>query len=51
VGLVGSFPGWGFAVEFKGSVSVGLESGCEDPGGEDDRVGGGVSGFMAEGGG
>jgi hypothetical protein len=31
-------------------VSVGLESGCEVPSGEDDRVGG-VSGFVAEGGG
>lgn len=51
VGLGGSLPGWVFAVEAKGSLSVGVASGCEIPGGDDDRVGGGVLGFVAEGGG
>jgi hypothetical protein len=49
VGLGGSLPGWGFAVEVKGSV--GVESGCEVPGVEDDRAGGGMLGFVTEGGG
>ena len=49
VGLGSSLPGWGFAVEAEGSV--GVESGCEIPGVEDDGAGGGMLGFVAEGGG
>ena len=46
VGLGDSLPGWGFAVEAEGSV--GVESGCEIPGVEDDRADGGMLGFVAE---
>ena len=49
VGLGASLPGWGFAVEVEGNV--GVESGCEVPVVEDDRAGGGMLGFVAEGGG
>ena len=42
-------PDWGFAVDVEGSV--GVESGCEIPGVEDERTNGDVFRFVLESGG
>ena len=49
VGLGSSLPGWGFAVDVEDSM--GVESGCEIPGEDDERAGGGAMGSGLEDGG